>query len=89
MERNACTQFRVWLYQGDGVTINTYQKVRNYENVIARFQKAVKQRANELGVPTRLEVDFNGQQQTSRTLARDHPADRGAKTMEWGTPVTS
>lgn len=58
LERDEYARFRVWLYQGDGVTINIDRRVRNHEKVIARLQAAVKERAGELGVPTRLTVDW-------------------------------
>jgi hypothetical protein len=57
MKRDGKTRFKVWLYQGDGVTLNVHRDY-SHEPQIARLQKAVKQRANELGAPTRLEVDW-------------------------------
>jgi len=57
MERDGKTRFKVWLYQGDGVSINVHRDYA-HEPQIARLQKAVKERANELDVPTRLEVDW-------------------------------
>lgn len=59
-ERDGHTWFKVWLYQGDGVTIRLHRKVRNHSKQIGRLQKAVKKRADDLGVPTRLEVDWPG-----------------------------
>lgn len=57
MERDGNTRFKVWLYQGDGVTIRVHRDY-THEPRIARLQKAVKARADELGVPTRLEVGW-------------------------------
>jgi hypothetical protein len=57
LDRDGDVKFKVWLYQGDGVTIRIH---RNYahEPRIARLQKAVADKAEELGVPTKLEVDW-------------------------------
>ncbi|MCS4038308.1 hypothetical protein [Salinibacter ruber] len=58
MESGSYARFKIWLYQGDGVTINIDRRVRSHEKLIARLQNAVKERAGELGVPTRLTVDW-------------------------------
>lgn len=58
MEREEYARFKVWLYQGDGVTIRVHRNVRNHDKQIGRLQRAVKQRAGELSVPTQLTVDW-------------------------------
>jgi hypothetical protein len=57
MERDGKTRFKVWLYQGDGVTINVHRDYA-HEPQIARLQTAVSEKADELGVPTKLTVDW-------------------------------
>jgi hypothetical protein len=56
-ERDEQTRYEVWLYQGDGVTVRIDRRYA-HEPQIARLQEAVADRANELGVPTKLEVDW-------------------------------
>ena len=58
-ERDGQTRFEVWLYQADGVTIRIDRRY-SHANQIERLQKAVASRAEELGVPTELEVDYTG-----------------------------
>jgi hypothetical protein len=60
MEREAYTEFRVWLYQADGVTVRMHRNARNHSDIIVRLQSAVEEKARELGVPTELEVDYPG-----------------------------
>jgi len=57
-ERDGYTEFQVWLYQGDGVTVRIDRRVRNHYDIIGRIQSAVEERAQELGVPTELEIDY-------------------------------
>jgi len=58
MKRDGKTRFKVWLYQGDGVTINVHRDYA-HEPQIARLKNAVRDRAGELNVPTRLTVDYS------------------------------
>ncbi|MCS4087281.1 hypothetical protein GGQ10_002107 [Salinibacter ruber] len=58
MESDSYTRFKVWLYQADGVTVRIDRRVTNRPKVVARLRKAVKERADELNVPTELEVDW-------------------------------
>ena len=57
-KRDAYTEFIVWLYQADGVTVRMDRRVRSHHDVIGRLQSAVTDKAEKLGVPTELEVDF-------------------------------
>jgi hypothetical protein len=50
-------RFAVWLYQGDGVTIRVKSRASTSHQV-DRLQSAVTEEAEELGVPTELEVDW-------------------------------
>lgn len=45
--------FKIWLYQADGFTIRVDGKA-DADEVIARIQRVVQTRADELGMPTRL-----------------------------------
>lgn len=49
-------RFRIWLVQGDGFTIRVDRK-RKPEPSVERLQRAVKEKANELKIPTALEVE--------------------------------
>lgn len=51
------TDFKIWLYQADGFTVRMRSRV-SHSKRIDRLQSAVAQKANELGVPTELEVDY-------------------------------
>ena len=57
-DRDSYTEFTVWLYQADGVTVRMDRRVRSHHGVIERLQSAVAEKAEELGVPTELEVDW-------------------------------
>jgi len=57
-DRDGETRFTVWLYQADGVTVRIDRRY-SHANQIERLQKAVADRAEELGVPTELEVDWS------------------------------
>jgi hypothetical protein len=57
LERGSSPRFRIWLYQADGVTVRMGSKA-SHSNQIDRLQNAVADKADELGVPTELEVDF-------------------------------
>ncbi|MCS4139578.1 hypothetical protein GGQ13_003033 [Salinibacter ruber] len=54
--RDGKTRFRVWLYQADGATVRVHRDYAHSPQ-IERLQSAVAERAEELGVPTELEVD--------------------------------
>lgn len=60
-ERAARARFKVWLYQADGVTIRVASKA-SHSKQIARLQEAVAKEADRLGIPTKLEVDYSGDQ---------------------------
>ena len=49
-------KFRIWLYQADGITVRF--KSDSPQRQIQRLQDAVAEKANELNVPTELEVDW-------------------------------
>jgi len=53
-------RFRIWLYQADGFTMRVASKYKP-ENQIERLQRAVRSKANDLNVPTKLEIDCQGQ----------------------------
>ncbi|MFB6271891.1 MAG: hypothetical protein ABEL51_03250 [Salinibacter sp.] len=55
--REASTRFKIWLYQGDGFTIRVSSKA-SPKKQINSLQRAVAHKADELGVPTELEVDW-------------------------------
>jgi hypothetical protein len=50
-------KFRIWLYQADGVTIRIGSKASG-DKVITRLQDAVAEKADELDIPTELELDY-------------------------------
>ncbi|WP_263834378.1 hypothetical protein [Salinibacter sp.] len=52
-------KLRIWLYQADGFTVRVGSKA-SHSRQVERLQSAVAQKAEELGVPTELEVDFAG-----------------------------
>lgn len=56
-ERDARTRFKIWLCQGDGFTIRVSSKASTGRQ-IKRLQDAVAEKAEELGVPTKLTVDW-------------------------------
>lgn len=56
-DRGPRTKFRIWLYQADGVTIRTSSKASGSRQV-NRLQSAVAEKAEELEMPTQLEVDY-------------------------------
>jgi len=58
-ERDARPRFRIWLYQHDGFTVRMASKA-SHSRQITRLQAAVTGKAQELGVPTELEVDYQG-----------------------------
>lgn len=49
-------RFRIWLYQADGFTVRVTRK-RDRKRMIKRLQDAVAEKAQELGILTRLEVE--------------------------------
>lgn len=51
-------RFTIWLYQSDGVTVRVKSRA-SVSHQVQRLQEAVKEKADELGVPTRLEVDWS------------------------------
>ena len=57
-DRDGETRFKVWLYQADGVTVRIDRRY-SHSAQIERLQKTVASRAEELGVPTELEVDWS------------------------------
>jgi len=56
-DRDEDTRFKIWAYQADGVTARINRRY-SHSKQIERLQNAVKERADELGVPTELEVDY-------------------------------
>lgn len=50
-------RFRIWLYQADGVTIRVSSK-HKLDTIIDRLQERFNRKAKELGLITRLEVDW-------------------------------
>ena len=56
-ERDARTRFKIWLYQGDGFTIRVSSKA-SAQAQVRTLKQAVADKAEELGVPTELEVDW-------------------------------
>jgi len=50
-------KFRIWVYQSDGVTVRIGSKASN-DKQITRLQEAVSEKAEELDIPTKLEVDY-------------------------------
>lgn len=56
-ERDARPRFRIWLYQADGFTMRVRSKA-SHSRQVERLQNAVEEKAEELGVPTELEVDY-------------------------------
>lgn len=56
-EREGNNRFWIWLYQADGFTMRTRSDASS-QRQIQRLQDAVAEKANELGVPTELEVDW-------------------------------
>lgn len=56
-ERDARTRFKIWLYQADGFTIRVSSKASANAQV-KRLKQAVADKAEELSVPTKLEVDW-------------------------------
>lgn len=56
-ERDARSRFTIWLYQYDGITVRMGSKA-SHSKQIDRLQSAVAEKADELGVPTKLEVDY-------------------------------
>lgn len=57
LDRDARPRFRIWLYQADGVTVRIGNKA-SHSKQIDRLQSAVADKAEELKVPTKLEVDY-------------------------------
>ncbi len=53
-------RFRIWLYQSDGFTMRVASKYKP-KNQIERLQEAVRSKAEDLNVPTKLEIDHPGQ----------------------------
>jgi hypothetical protein len=49
-------KFRIWLYQADGITVRF--KSDSPQRQIQRLQDAVAEKADELNIPTELEVDW-------------------------------
>lgn len=58
MDRERKTRFKIWLYQGDGVTIRVHRDY-SHSPQIKRLQDAADEKADELGVPTKLEIDYS------------------------------
>lgn len=58
-ERDPRTRFKIWLYQADGFTVRINSKA-SHSRQINRLQDAVAQKADELGMPTELEIDYEG-----------------------------
>jgi hypothetical protein len=56
-ERDARTRFKIWLYQGDGFTIRVSSKA-SIDSQVGTLKQAVADKAEDLGVPTELEVDW-------------------------------
>ncbi len=56
-ERDARTRFKIWLYQADGFTIRVSSKA-SVDAQVKRLKQVVADKAEELGVPTKLEVDW-------------------------------
>ena len=56
--REGPSRFQIWLYQADGVTVRIHRKY-DHRPQIKRLQEAVAKQADELGVPTELEVDYS------------------------------
>lgn len=78
-ERGPRTKFRIWLYQYDGVTIRTSSKASDRRQ-ISRLQDAVDKKAEELGMPTQLEVDHTG----STITETEHEANTAVEALEVG-----
>jgi hypothetical protein len=59
-KRDGRRRFWIWLYQADGVTLR-FSSRANQKKIISNLQKRVSERARELSMITKLEVDHRGE----------------------------